>query len=180
MKIGTKSVLFGAHQFIIHPIALAVAWTKLYGFPRDLRLLVAFVVHDWGYVGKNDMDGETEGETHPVRGAAIMRLLFGKKWGDFCLYHSRFYARRRKRQYSRLAVADKLAVTLLPAWLYVPMVSLTGEVYEYMNHTSKKEGAASVEEAAGKSTWAWYSKLRIHLREWVEDSKNIPGPIPTL
>jgi hypothetical protein len=31
MKIGTKSVLFGAHQFLIHPIILFIAWLKEYG-----------------------------------------------------------------------------------------------------------------------------------------------------
>lgn len=35
MKIGTKSVLYGAHCFIIHPWFVALAWWKLYGFPWD-------------------------------------------------------------------------------------------------------------------------------------------------
>ena len=30
MRVGTKSVLFGAHAFWLHPFALAVAWWKLY------------------------------------------------------------------------------------------------------------------------------------------------------
>lgn len=34
MKMGTKSVLFGAHQFLIHPIILAIAWWQLHGFKR--------------------------------------------------------------------------------------------------------------------------------------------------
>ena len=177
MKIGTRSVLFGAHQFILHPIAIAVAWTILYGLPLDPRLLVAFVVHDWGYIGKGDMDGE-EGESHPILGAAIMRLLFGKAWGDFTLYHSRFYARRRNRPYSRLAVADKLAVTLMPGWLYVPLVSFTGEVHEYMSYTAKKEGAFGSRGAGTLNAWLWYRELRVFLRQWVAEHKYIPGPIP--
>lgn len=48
MKIGTKSLLFGAHQFLIHPFWIAVAWNRLYGFPKDPRLWIAFIVHDWG------------------------------------------------------------------------------------------------------------------------------------
>jgi hypothetical protein len=178
MKMGTRSVLFGAHQFILHPIVLAVAWTKLYGFPRDPRLFIAFMVHDLGYIGKKNMDGD-DGETHPFRGAAIMRLFFGKAWGDFTLYHSRFYARRRNRPYSQLAVADKLAVTLVPAWLYVPMVSLTGEINEYMNHTSKKEGTFN-RGVVARNPWLWYSDLRTHLRGWAEDHKHVPGPIPAV
>jgi hypothetical protein len=75
MKVGTKSVLFGAHCFFLHPIFVAIAWTKLYGFPFDPRLWVAFFVHDLGYLGKPNMDGK-EGETHVELGAKIMRFLF--------------------------------------------------------------------------------------------------------
>ena len=33
MTIGTKSVLFGAHQCLIHPWFVAYGWWTLYGFP---------------------------------------------------------------------------------------------------------------------------------------------------
>src|SRR5258708_5910867 len=75
MTIGTKSILFGAHQFLIHPWFVAAAWWKLYGFPFDPRLWVAFFVHDLGYWGKPNMDG-AEGETHVELGANIMSALF--------------------------------------------------------------------------------------------------------
>jgi len=78
MKIGTKSVLFGAHCFLLHPIFVAVAWTKLYGFPLDLRIWIAFFVHDLGYWGKPNMDGP-EGETHVELGAMLMHLFDGFK-----------------------------------------------------------------------------------------------------
>lgn len=63
MKVGTKSLLFGAHNIFIHPFLVFIAWWRLYGFPADPRLWVAFIVHDWGYLGKPNMDGP-EGETH--------------------------------------------------------------------------------------------------------------------
>ena len=75
MKIGTKSVLFGAHCFFLHPWFVAAAWWKLYGFPWDPRLWVAFFVHDIGYLGKPNMDGE-EGERHPMTGADVCGKLF--------------------------------------------------------------------------------------------------------
>lgn len=75
MKVGTKSVLFGAHCFLLHPIFVAIAWIKLYGFPFDPRIWVAFFVHDLGYIGKPNMDGP-EGETHVKLGARIMGFLF--------------------------------------------------------------------------------------------------------
>lgn len=75
MKVGTKSVLFGAHCFIFHPFFVAIAWIKLYGFPFDPRIWIAFFVHDLGYWGKPNMDGP-EGETHVELGAKIMGWLF--------------------------------------------------------------------------------------------------------
>lgn len=78
MKIGTKSVLFGAHCFLLHPFFVAIAWTKLYGFPFDPRLWIAFFVHDLGYWGKPNMDGP-EGEAHVELGAKIMHLFDGWK-----------------------------------------------------------------------------------------------------
>lgn len=81
MKVGTKSVLFGAHCFLLHPWFVARAWWKLYGFPFDPRLWVAFFVHDLGYWGKPNMDGP-EGEEHPRLGAAILRM-FDRRPYDF-------------------------------------------------------------------------------------------------
>ena len=81
MKVGTKSVLFGYHCFFIHPFFVALAWWKLYGFPWDIRLWVAFFVHDIGYWGKPNMDGP-EGETHPIFGARIMERLFDREFNE--------------------------------------------------------------------------------------------------
>src|SRR5882757_8921986 len=75
VTIGTKSVLFGAHCFFLHPWFVAAGWCKLYGFPWDPRLWVAFFVHDLGYLGKPNMDGP-EGESHPEFGAKVMGFLF--------------------------------------------------------------------------------------------------------
>ena len=135
MKIGTKSVLFGAHCFLIHPWFVFVAWWKLYGFPFDPRLWVAFFVHDLGYLGKRNMDG-TEGEKHPELGAIIMHKLFDryfvnvvghkyqtKIWFNFCYYHSRFLAKQDNMPFSKLCVADKLSICYTPYWLYLPQLS---------------------------------------------------------
>lgn len=77
MTVGTRSVLFGVHCFLIHPWFVAAAWWRLFGFPTDLRLWVAFFVHDLGYCGKPNMDGP-EGETHVELGARIMHRLFDR------------------------------------------------------------------------------------------------------
>jgi hypothetical protein len=181
MKVGTKSVLFGAHQFILHPLLMALAWWRLYGFPADPRLWVAFVVHDLGYIGKPNMDGP-EGETHVELGARIMGRLFGPKWHDFCLYHSRFYAKRAGRPYSRLCVADKLVIALEPWWLYLPRAWASGELSEYMaiaaaRETAKYAGMGHIESATPRE---WHRTLTAYMRRWVAEHKDGQADTVTL
>lgn len=135
LTMGRKTVLYGVHQFILHPVYLALAWKRLYGPIRDPRLLVAFAVHDLGYFTTNvtELDSE-EGERHVEFGADLMARLFGPEWGDFTRYHSRYYSSKAGVPFSRLCVADKLAPTLEPEWLYRLRVHATGEVWEYTWH----------------------------------------------
>ncbi|KKM06036.1 hypothetical protein LCGC14_1748050 [marine sediment metagenome] len=160
MKIGTKSLLFGVHQFAIHPWFVAWAWWQLYSFPWDPRLWVAFFVHDLGYWGKSNMDGIT-GRSHPEFGAKIMSL-FGPYWRDFCLYHSRFFAKQKNMPFSRLCVADKLAIALTPAWLYLPMAWLTGELKEYMQLA--KEDSLATEYSS--SSRKWFQNVQWACKQW--------------
>ncbi|MEW5927824.1 MAG: hypothetical protein AB1941_10080 [Gemmatimonadota bacterium] len=177
MKIGTRSVLYGAHCFFLHPWFVAWAWWQLYGFPWDPRLWVAFFVHDLGYVGKPNMDGP-EGETHVEFGARVMEVLFGRAWGEFCRYHSRFYAKRDGHHFSRLCVADKLAIALTPAWLYLPMVRATGEISEYMRLADTRNlvgGPAG--KYAGMNVHAdaegqWYANVRDYVRRWAYEHRD--------
>lgn len=161
MKVGTKSLLYGAHQVVLHPIFLALAWWKLYGAPRDPRLWIAFVVHDWGYWGRSNMDGD-EGQRHPELGGRIMARLFGPAWGDFTRLHSRYYAKLAGREPSALCVADKLVLIVTPRWLYLPMVKATGEVEEYLKLYADWLGVPSV------TVDEWYDGLRAHWQEEVD------------
>ena len=72
-------MLYGAHAFWLHPWFVARAWWKLFGFPCDPRLWVAFFVHDLGYWGCPNMDGD-EGERHPEWGAQRMFCWFDGDW----------------------------------------------------------------------------------------------------
>ncbi len=76
MRVGTKSILFGAHAFWLHPFIVALAWWKLYGFPRAPWLWVVFFVHDLGYWGLPNMDGDGGGQ-HPRWGAHVMYWIQG-------------------------------------------------------------------------------------------------------
>lgn len=195
MTIGTRSILFGAHCFFIHPVFLFIAWWRLYGFPWNPKLWVAFVVHDLGYWGKPNMDGE-EGESHPELGARIMRRLFdwgrcspkdqwemarkygAPNWHDFSLYHSRFYARRHRVRFSRLCVADKLATCITPRWLYLLSVRLTGEIHEYMEHHNEaRRGRGKYHEEqehdqeVTDDARVWHARMIEFMLRWVEDNK---------
>lgn len=176
MKVGTKSVLFGAHCFFIHPIFVLIAWMKLYGFPYDPRLWIAFLVHDLGYWGKPNMDG-LEGETHVEFGAKIMGL-FGSEWANFSRYHSRFYAKKDSVQYSRLCVADKLAIALEPRWLYIPRVIASGEIKEYMKlamaRKYKGEPISKYEhmKLATKSRKDWFEAMSSYCKRWAYEHQD--------
>jgi hypothetical protein len=69
VTVGTKSLLFGVHQVIWHPWTVLRAWRKLYGRPAWWEF-VAIALHDVGYWGCPDMDGDI-GQRHPVKGAHL-------------------------------------------------------------------------------------------------------------
>lgn len=179
MSVGTKSVLFGAHQFLLHPLFVALAWWRLYGFPWDPRLWVAFFVHDLGYWGKPNMDGP-EGESHVLLGARVMRRLFGPDWEWFCACHSRFWAKREGRRISRLCVADKFSIVITPEWISVPMMLATGEMGEYQK-LARQSGQAGQGPAPKYADMGCYhcDPYRFHagfvgyFRNWVEDNKDV-------
>lgn len=150
MKLGTKSLLFGVHQFLWHPITVLWAWRKLYGAWPNWWETIAILCHDLGYWGKPDMDGE-EGREHPYGGAKlaafICRSLWhcfhpsAPNWGaelvydevfDFTLGHSRELAKRRGVAPSRLCWADKYCVCVEPRWMYLLRAKASGEIHEYM------------------------------------------------
>ncbi len=137
MKMGTKSLLFGVHQFFIHPIFVFWGWKKLYGWP-NWKDLICIVIHDWGYWGCGDMDG-VEGENHSELGAGLaFDYLDNHGESEFLDYytlvllHSRFYAKKMRTTPSKLCWADKLGSALYPTWLWVLLGTLTGEIKEYM------------------------------------------------
>lgn len=70
--MGTKSVLFGVHQFVWHPYTVWRGWLRTHKRQPRWNEFVAIVCHDLGYWGCDDMDGES-GRVHPVKGAEISR-----------------------------------------------------------------------------------------------------------
>ena len=127
--MGRRSLLFGVHQFLWHPLTVALAWRRLYGWP-GWRESVCILIHDWGYWLTPNMDGP-EGSRHPEFGAGIACRLFGPEYRDLVLYHSRHYAAVAGAEPSRLAWADKLSVLYEPIWWYLLRARLSGEIIEY-------------------------------------------------
>ena len=147
MKTGTKSILFGVHQFFWHPVTVWIAWVWLYRKLPTFKESVCIVIHDWGYWGKANMDDE-EGEKHPELGAKIAGWMFDyplpaapwirmTEYYDLCLLHSRHYARNAGKESSRLCWADKLSIIFEPWWLYLPRAWASGELSEYRNMAAK-------------------------------------------
>ena len=197
MKVGTKSVIFGVHCFLIHPWFVAMAWWRLYGFPWDPRLWVAFFVHDLGYWGKPNMDGP-EGEMHPALGGRIMHFLFDRrrkscklcngegynweftgdecfdavecencnKWGNFTVFHSRYYAKKYHYPVSKLCAADKLAFCFEPYWFYMLRANASGEIWEYLNVPYFRDVVVP-QYPVELSKKIWFKTVRNHFLRWV-------------
>lgn len=170
MKVGTKSILFGSHQFVLHPLLIAIAWWKLYGAPCDPRLWVAFVVHDLGYWGKPNMDGP-EGSTHVLLGGRIMKRFFGEYWEWFTVCHSRYWAYSKMRPFSRLAIADKHAIVITPAWLFMPLARASGELYEYMCLGQQGGKYDYLNVTTSTTRGEWNERVKTFLRKWIEKNK---------
>lgn len=165
MRVGTKSLLFGSHQFILHPMGGAIAWRRLYGrWPNDWRIWLAIIAHDLGYIGSPEMDGPV-GELHPMGGARLVARLAGGRnlysyhwWYEFTAGHSRSYARLVfGGKTSPLMRADKLATALYPRPLYALLCWLSGEWREYLH---RWRAAGTYPGQPDDGVWAWCGHLQ--------------------
>lgn len=172
ISIGTRTLLFGVHQFIYHPLTVYRAWCWLYGRRPNWWQTVAIFCHDLGYVGKPNLDG-VEGKTHPEGGADLtykvtlfLSRFAGFKephWGPFetasaalveALHHSREYAKQTGQTPSQLCWADKACILFENPSFYLLRARLSGELSEFKQHA---------EPYIGKSTdenWlVWYRSI---------------------
>lgn len=154
MTLGTKTLLFGVHQIFIHPLMVTWAWVVLYKTFPTWRELVCILIHDWGYWGKSDLKG-AEGDTHPLLGAKIATKFFGKRWGDFILGHSTFYAKRNGIKTSPLMAPDKYWHCMVPFWVYWLLSATTGELRHYRELKHARQVADSETSDA-----EWFARLQ--------------------
>lgn len=198
MRLGQKSLLVGIHQFLLHPLFVAIAWTMLYGIPWNPKLWFCFLVHDWGYWFCTDIDGES-GKGHPHFGALLVHRLCDRtkqetislstletlnlnertlsyelktaEWLDFCLYHSRYSAEKDSVPVSRLCIADKLATALVPTWLFIFLATISGEMRELEVRARDKD--SGYVPSLGMSKYRWINNTRKKFREWVAENKDL-------
>jgi hypothetical protein len=75
-----------------------------------------------------------------------------------------------------LCVADKYALCLPPAWLYLPMTRATGELDEYMSKcksmNNQEPGKYSSMGLRTQSQRVWYRDMQNYVRAWVEEHKD--------
>jgi hypothetical protein len=162
MRTGTKSLLFGVHQFAWHPVTVTLAWRKLYGKWPTWRESICILVHDWGYWGCEKMD-DAKGEEHPILGANLVYAIFrDHAMYMLCRYHSRHHARVHGQEPSALCWPDKLSHIFYPVWLYWFLSTITGEVNEY-------KGNAEIYLGRRLSNWQYAQWIKAHFRKIAEE-----------
>ena len=167
MTLGTKSLLFGVHQFILHPLLVTIAWIKLYKSFPNWRELICIFIHDWGYWGVDDVKGE-KGDKHPEYGAQIAYWMFGPEWYYFILGHSSFYMARSGVERSKLFGPDKYWHCMVPLWFYKMLSVPTGEFKYYRNMTHARQ----VVDTKGSDA-LWWKTLQKVCRDKIEGNYKI-------
>lgn len=137
MTIGTKSLLFGCHQVIIHPVFTFAGWVFLYKVKSiSFQVLLAIIIHDWGYFSCKSMDGPDGGALHPFRILCRFGFIYNSfpKAYEEILYHSRHLSKLYEHEPSRLCWADKLGTGIMPSILWAVLAYASGEGWEYMDN----------------------------------------------
>ena len=181
MKIGTKSLLFGVHQFLLHPLFVTLAWRALYREWPNRTELVAIFFHDWGYWGCPNIDGQ-EGKLHPERGAKMASRWARRLGGDgdwscaLALFHSREYAKRYGGGFpSLLCWPDKYSILLEPEWLYLMRARFSGEVREFKAHAIRK---GQIPADASDRDWLRWYKQTVRSNLHIQALKHLCSKLP--
>ena len=98
-------------------------------------------------------------------------------WHDFSLYHSRYYAKSKNAQPSKLCFADKLAFSYINRFICIIMNSATGEIVEYMRHSSVCKDKPTSWKPTLIEKLMWYDRVYAHNNSWVTEHRD--GKIDT-
>lgn len=190
MKIGTKSLLFGCHQFLWHPFTVFLAYRKLFRVWPDFYACLCIFFHDWGYWGCADIDGK-EGKLHPMLGAQIVgKIVYWHNWlkgkRDFescliacgeahrCLLHSSSVARDNGMAPSDICWADKYCVFYESDWFYLFRTWLSGEGDEFRLNAVN---SGHVPKDATNRDWQKWYKSHLLKRPEIHDLLRDESPV---
>jgi hypothetical protein len=113
MKLeGPRSMVFGYHNIILHGLFVSLAWIKIYRKVPTAREFICILLHDIGYIFQDEVDSVND--KHPLLGANICGKLFGHKYYNLCIGHSRAFAVKRDVELSKLCYADKYCILIMP------------------------------------------------------------------
>lgn len=112
MSEGTRSLLIGCHNIIMHPLMVIRAWRWWFGtWPKPWQIVCIFV-HDVGLAGRQYLSDPMAKEGHWKLGAYWAGRLFGWKGFYFCAGHTPESCEPR----SALWFADKASWLVAPVW----------------------------------------------------------------
>jgi hypothetical protein len=192
VKIGTKSLLFGCHQFLWHPFTVALAYRKLFRVWPNFEGWLCLLFHDVGYWGCADIDGP-QGKLHPLRGSLIvgeivyrLRRITHRKEPAFlsrlhashsavrCLLHSRSLASDNKVAPSDICWADKYSLFFEPEWFYLLRTSLSGELAEFI--ANAVNSGYLPHNVTGRQWLRWFKDHLLHRPE-IHDMLQYESPV---
>jgi hypothetical protein len=137
MLKNIRTLLIGYHNPILHGYFVCQAWKKIYKKYPTSREFVCIILHDIGYLSNSKED------KHPLLGAMICNYLFGIKYYNLCIGHSRDYSKRYGISVSPLCYADKYAILLIPVRIHqiiflLDSPSITKEIIMEYRSSCKK------------------------------------------
>lgn len=110
---GIRTFLIGYHNPIIHTYYVTKAWKIIFKKYPNSREFICILLHDIGYIIQSQSNVSDEKDVHPLLGSKICGYLFGQEYYNFCIGHSRAYAKKKNVLISSLCYADKYSVLLI-------------------------------------------------------------------
>ena len=122
MNEGTKSYLFGCHQFFFHPLWVLFAWRLEYKSWPKLWQIICILLHDVGIIGRQYIAVDESKLGHWMLGANIAQRLFLRldmpkiAWKSWVLIAGHC-PNESSLPKSKLFISDKRAYLIEPMWM---------------------------------------------------------------
>jgi len=114
MKEGTRSLLFGYHNPVIHGLAVLIAWRREYHSWPKWWELICILLHDIGIWGRDYLSDDEAKKGHEMAGARLA-LAITRNERAYVLCYTHVTSNIRK---GRLWLPDKKSWLMLPNWVW--------------------------------------------------------------